>query len=111
MSADQTIFRVIFLQEDKVYEVYARYLSEESLMGFIEIEELLFTDSDATIVDPAEERIKSEFQEVKRSYIPIHHVLRIDEVVKKGSAKIKNVEKRGNVHHLAKFRPIDTTKE
>jgi hypothetical protein len=104
MSTDQTVFRVIFLQEDKVYEVYARYLSEESLMGFIEIEELLFTDAE-------EEKIKSEFQEVKRSYIPIHHVLRIDEVVKKGSAKVKQVEKKGNVHHLAKFRPTDTPKD
>jgi len=104
MSTEQTIFRVIFLQEDKVYEVYARYLSEESLMGFIEIEELLFTDSE-------EEKIKAEFQAVKRSYIPIHHVLRIDEVIKKGSAKVKPVEKKGNVHHLAKFRPTETSKD
>lgn len=100
MSTEQTVFRVIFLQEDKVYEVYARYLSEESLMGFIEIEELLFTDAE-------EENIKTEFQEVKRSYIPIHHVLRIDEVIKKGSAKVKQVEKKGNVHHLTKFKPTE----
>ena len=42
MTVEQTLYRVIFTQEDKVYEVYARYLSEESLMGFIEIEEFLF---------------------------------------------------------------------
>ena len=41
MSSEQTMYRVVFLQEDKVYEVYARYLTEESLMGFIEIEELV----------------------------------------------------------------------
>lgn len=107
MSTDQTLYRILFTQEDKVYEVYARYLSEESLMGFIEIEELLFNEPDSVLIDPAEEKLRQEFQEVKRSYIPLHHVLRIDEVIKKGSPKIKDHEKKGNVHHLGKFKPLE----
>ena len=104
MSSEQTMYRVVFLQEDKVYEVYARYLTEESLMGFIEIEELVFADDSALVVDPSEEKLRTEFAEVKRSYIPMHHILRIDEVVRKGPAKIKESGKTGNVHHLGKFR-------
>ncbi len=107
MSIDQTLYRIIFTQEDKVYEVYARYLSEESLMGFIEIEELLFSEPESVVIDPIEEKLRQEFQEVKRSYIPLHHVLRIDEVVKKGSPKIKDHEKKGNVHHLGRFKPAN----
>lgn len=107
MTAEQVLYRVIFIQEDKVYEVYARYLSEESLMGFIEIEELLFNEAGSTIIDPSEEKLRIEFQEVKRSYIPLHQVLRIDEVVKKGSPKIKDHEKKGNVHHLGRYRMTD----
>lgn len=107
MSTDQTLYRIIFTQEDKVYEVYARYLSEESLMGFIEIEELLFSEPESVVIDPVEEKLRQEFQEVKRSYIPLHHVLRIDEVVKKGAPKIKDHEKKGNVHHLGRFKPND----
>lgn len=100
MAEQQTLYRVIFMQGDKIYEIYARYLSEESLMGFIEVEELVFNDGQALVVDPSEEKLKTEFQEVKRSYIPLHHVLRIDEVVKKGAASIKSPEKNGNVHHF-----------
>ncbi|OGO92663.1 MAG: hypothetical protein A3F10_00450 [Coxiella sp. RIFCSPHIGHO2_12_FULL_42_15] len=106
MTTGQTIYRIIFSQDDKVYEIYARYLTEESLIGFIEIEELLFNES-SLVVDPSEEKIRAEFQEVKRSYIPLHHVLRIDEVVKKGSAKIKDTDQKGNVHHLGAYRTTD----
>lgn len=104
MASEQTLYRVVFTQDDKIYEIYARYLTEESLMGFIEIEEIVFNDENALVVDPSEEKLRIEFAEVKRSYIPMHHILRIDEVVKKGVAKIKDHEKSGNVHHLGKYR-------
>lgn len=106
MATEQTIYRVIFSQEDKVYEVYAKYLTEESLIGFIEIEELLF-DEASLVVDPTEEKLRLEFQEVKRCYIPLHHVLRIDEVIKKGTSKIKSADSKGNVHHLGSYRTTD----
>ena len=48
------------------------------------------------LVDPSEERIKSEFAGVKRTYIPLHAILRIDEVEKEGVSKISTVE-GGNV--------------
>ena len=47
------------------------------------------------LLDPSEERIKSEFEGVKRSYLPMHSVLRIDEVSKRGASKITQFE--GNV--------------
>jgi hypothetical protein len=102
---NQPIYRVIFTQNEKVYEVYAKYLTEESLMGFIEIEELILHDINSSVlVDPVEEKLRAEFKEVKRSYIPLHTILRIDEVIKEGSARITSVgkksEKRGNVSHL-----------
>lgn len=43
-------------------------------------------------MDPAEEKIKSEFNGVKRTYLPMHSVLRIDEVKKQGVAKISSFE-------------------
>jgi len=106
---EHPIYRVIFIQNDKQYEVYARYLSEESLMGFIEIEELIFHETKSELlVDPAEEKLRAEFKGVRRSYIPLHTILRIDEVVKEGTARTtiskKSSEKRGNVRHLP-FQP------
>jgi hypothetical protein len=48
--------------------------------GVVEIEELLFGEASQLLVDPAEKRLKSELQGVKRSLIPIHAVIRSDEV-------------------------------
>ena len=98
---NQPIYRVIFTQEDKIYEIYANYISEESLMGFIEIEEIVFDEANTIVVDPSEERLKTEFNGVKRSYVPMHMILRIDEMEKKGVAKIKEPSsEKGNIHHF-----------
>lgn len=90
------IFRVVFVNQGKVYEIYARKVSHGGLLGFIEVEEFVFGERSSVVLDPAEERIKSEFAGVKRSYLPIHAVIRIDEVRKQGVSKISVLE-GGNV--------------
>ncbi len=90
----QHLYRVLFSQNDQCYEVYARYLTEESLMGFIEIEDLVFHDTKSgLLVDPTEEKLRTEFKGVRRCYIPLHAILRIDEVVKEGVARIVPFQK------------------
>ena len=84
------------MNQGKVYEVYARSVGHGDLFGFIEVEELVFGERTSVVVDPSEEKIKSEFEGVKRTYIPMHAVLRIDEVEKQGVSKISKVE-GGNV--------------
>ena len=86
------IFKVLFANQGKVYEIYARKVSHGSLFGFIEVEELVFGERTTVVVDPAEEKIKAEFHEVKRTYLPMHSVLRIDEVKKQGTSKIVALE-------------------
>jgi hypothetical protein len=54
----------------------------------VEIEELVFGERSSVVVDPSEERVKSEFAGVKRSYLPLQSVIRIDEVRKQGISKI-----------------------
>ena len=80
------------MNQGKIYEVYARKVNHGSLFGFIEIEELVFGERSTVVLDPGEERIKSEFEGVKRSYLPLHSVLRIDEVKKQGVSKISTYE-------------------
>jgi len=91
------IFKVIFVNQGKVYEVYARKVGHGSLFGFVEVEELVFGERSSVVLDPAEERIKTEFAGVKRSYLPLHSVLRIDEVKKQGVSKITALEAGTNV--------------
>jgi hypothetical protein len=86
------IFKVLFANQGKVYEIYARKVSHGSLFGFIEVEELVFGERTTVVVDPAEEKIKAEFHDVKRTYLPMHSVLRIDEVKKQGVSKIVALE-------------------
>lgn len=90
------IFRIVFVNQGKVYEIYARKVSHGSLFGFVEIEELVFGERSSVVVDPGEERIQSEFAGVKRSYLPLHSVIRIDEVRKQGVSKISALE-GGNI--------------
>ena len=86
------IFRIMFVNQGKVYEIYARRVSHGELFGFIEVEELVFGERATVVVDPTEERIKGEFDGVKRTYLPLHSILRIDEVKKQGVSKITALE-------------------
>jgi hypothetical protein len=87
----------MFVNQGKVYEVYARKVSHGELFGFIEIEELVFGERGSVVLDPSEERIKSEFAGVKRTFLPMHSVLRVDEVKKQGVSKITVLEGGANV--------------
>jgi hypothetical protein len=90
------VYKVLFLNQGKVYEIYARSVSQGDLFGFLAVEELVFGERSSVVVDPGEERIRSEFAGVRRSYIPLHAVLRVDEVEKQGVSKISAAES-GNV--------------
>jgi hypothetical protein len=90
--ASKTIFKVSFVNQGKIYEIFARQIAQSSMYGFIEVEELVFGEKSSLVVDPSEERLKDEFAGVKRSYIPMHAVIRIDEVEKRGTAKILNMD-------------------
>jgi hypothetical protein len=94
--AAKHVFKVLFINQGKVYEIYARNVSQGELFGFLAVEKLVFGERSSVVVDPAEERIRSEFAGVRRSYIPLHAVLRVDEVEKQGVSKISAAES-GNV--------------
>jgi len=88
------------MNQGKVYEIFARSISQGELFGFIEVEQLVFGERTTVVVDPSEEKIKSEFSGVKRTYIPMHAVMRIDEVEKQGVSKISAIES-GNVSQFS----------
>ena len=91
MSAVPT-YKVIFYNQNQVYEIYARAIYQSEMYGFIEVEELIFGDKGKLVVDPGEEKLKTEFSGVKRSYIPMHAVIRIDEVEKEGLGKVTDIK-------------------
>lgn len=97
----ETIYRIIFHNEGKIYEIYARQVYQGEMYGFIEVEDLLFGEKTSLVVDPAEERLKTEFADTTRTFIPMHAIVRIDEVEKQGTGKITQVgDKDSNVTHF-----------
>jgi len=103
--ASEQIYKVIFLNQGQVYEVYARQIYQSDLYGFIEVEEFVFGEKTQMVVDPSEEKLKTEFENVNRSYIPIQSVIRIDEVEKEGVAKIVEIKDSKVAPFPVSFRP------
>ena len=85
---ERRIYKVIFLNQGQVYEIYAKGVNQGPYLGFIEVCEILFGERSQVVVDPSEESLKREFNDVRRTYVPLHAVVRIDEVEKQGVSRI-----------------------
>lgn len=97
------IFRIRFINQGKVYEIYAEAVRPADLYGFIEIEGLIFGENSTLVIDPNEERLKSEFSGVSRTMVPIHAVVRVDEVEKRGPSKIFELDANTNITPFPPF--------
>ncbi|TKD31584.1 DUF1820 family protein [Azotobacter chroococcum] len=94
---DAPIYKVIFLNQGQVYELYARQIRQSDLWGFLEIEELVFGERTQVVIDPGEERLRTQFEGVLRSFVPLHAIIRIDAVERLGTARISEARGGGNV--------------
>ncbi len=83
-------YKIIFLNHGKVYELYARNADSSGLMGFVAVRELIFSEPASLVIDPTEERLRDEFAGVKCLHIPMHSVVRIEEVEKTGACLIRD---------------------
>jgi hypothetical protein len=85
---DKKIYRISFYNQGSIYELHAHSIQQSSMYAFVEVEGIIFGERSSVVVDPSEERLKSEFLGVRRTYIPLQSVIRIDEVEREGSNKI-----------------------
>jgi hypothetical protein len=92
-----TLYKIIFLNHGRVYEIYARRVGGSSLWGFIEIGELVFDVNDGVVIDPTEERLRDEFGNTRVLHLPMHGIARIEEVEKKGKSAIRDAGTGENV--------------
>ena len=98
------IFRITFLNQGKVYQLDADNVTQGDLYGFVEVSGLLFDEHTSVVIDPAEEKLKNEFAGTSRIHIPMHAVIRIDEVEKRGQNMIFEAE-ASNVTPFPSFGP------
>ena len=88
--AENQIYRVSFLKHGKVYEIFCRDLNNSDLWGFVDLENLVFGEKEAVVVDPTEEKMRDEFAGVEVLCLPMHSVLSIEKVKKRGQAVIRD---------------------
>lgn len=91
------LFKVIFFNHGKVYELYARGVVSSGLWGFIEVSDLVFETGEGVVVDPTEERIRDEFGGARTLHLPMQSVVRVEEVEKRGQCLIRDQKSGENV--------------
>jgi len=85
----QKLYKLIFVQNNRVYELFCRQVASSGLYGFIEASEFVFETDTTVVVDPTEERLREEYANVETLHLPMHSVLRIEQVSKRGQSVIR----------------------
>ncbi len=89
---DSILYKVIFINNGKVYELYARDVFSSEIYGFIYVSDLVFDQNKTIVIDPAEEKLREEFKNANVLHLPVQCVTRIEEVKKKMSCKIRDIK-------------------
>jgi hypothetical protein len=94
---DSILYKVVFFNNSKVSELYARDVFSSEIYGFIYVAELVFDQNKSIVIDPAEDKLREEFENVNVLHLPVQSVIRIEEVKKKKSCKIREIKPGDNV--------------
>lgn len=86
------LYKIVFHNHGKVYELYARHVAASEIWGFTEVGELVFDVHDGIVVDPTEERLRDEFGSTRALHLPMQSIVRIEEVAKKGQSAIRDAD-------------------
>jgi hypothetical protein len=90
MRGAKKLYKVTFLSQGKLLELYARHVGSSALWGFTEVGELVFDNNDGVVVDPTEEKLRDEFANTKVLHLPMQCIVRIEEVEKRGPLAIRD---------------------
>lgn len=88
MAKKTVLYKVIFNSAGKIYELYASAVISSEIWGFVRVSGIEFTPPEGLVIDPTEERLRDEFAGVRSLHLPMHAVVRIEEVAARGALKI-----------------------
>jgi hypothetical protein len=87
----KTLYKITFVNNGKSYEIYARHVGTSHLWGFTEVGELVFEPrGEGLVVDPTEERLREEFEDTRTLHLPMHAIVKVEEVVRRNPAAIRD---------------------
>src|SRR5690606_33289965 len=78
-AMSKPLYKVVFHNHGKVYELYARRVVASGIWGFTEVGELVFDVHDGVVVDPTEERLRDEFGNTRVLHLPMQSIVRVEE--------------------------------
>lgn len=84
------MYKVVFLNHGKVYELFCKAVDSSPLYGFIELAGLMFDTDESIVVDPTEERMREEFAETELLILPMQSVIRVEKVKRRGNCVIRD---------------------
>ena len=58
--SDNKIYKIMFHNQGKVYEIYAQNVQQSAMFGLIEVERLLFGAGSSVVVEATEENLINE---------------------------------------------------
>jgi len=89
-SNNKPLYKITFINHGKLYELYAQRVTDSRLWGFCEIADLVFDLHEGLVADPVEERLRAEFGNTRVLHLPMHGILRVEEVEKKEQSSIRD---------------------
>lgn len=91
VAPKKKLYRVRFHNDGRVFEVYCRRVGQGELFGFVEIGDFAWGRKSDLIIDPTEQELRNEFADVSSAQIPMHAIVRVDEVERAGTSKVVRV--------------------
>jgi len=92
MAEDKRLYRVSYVNRDKVYELYCEQVYTADMWGFIVLEGFVFGSKTDVLIDPSEEKLKQQFEGVERSFVPLQAIIQIDQVEKRGTPRVSDAK-------------------
>ena len=84
------LYKITFQSQGRTLELYACHVDSSTLWGFTQIGDIEFEHSEGIVVDPTEEKLREEFKNTKVLHLPMHCIVRIEEVEKRGPLSIRD---------------------
>jgi len=92
MARKKPLYKVIFFNHGKIYELFCESVGSSGIWGFIEVSDLVFETGEGLVVDPTEEKMRQEFSGARVLHLPLQSIVRIEEVEKRGKCMIRDRE-------------------
>ena len=90
------LFKIQFLDSKKeILTIHASKINTSSLLGLLEVEDIVFVNSSEILLTPADDKVRIEFKDVERTFLPVSSIIRVDEITMEKETPVIRLYKGG----------------